>query len=527
MKINFEDAVSTIKPWEHYIICELLKQGKVPPVVPKRKQKIEFAGGWCYIKKPYTKTKALMLYDITSSYPNQIIAYNISPDTFIPYEQLPKDLQEKITPYLSNPEKEINNFENVIGNLNKIEKEITPLLEKYNYTMTPAGYVFSKDKIGFIPKIIKEMFTERVTLKKEMKKLGVELYNDKENIDLFQRHYNADLMQLTLKIALNSLYGAFGINYFQYYNIAFAISITRAAQLSIRGVISHLELKEFPVIYSDTDSCFIQIEHMINSNNDIVDEALKLEPILFGHINEFLERMTKMFNHTERRIYMEMEDIFEAGLFVVKKRYVCKIIYADGIRKNSYKYSRSFTTYSRFVRDKFKTALDILFTPDLNNYKLQEYLNKLKQEFYIAPKELISFDKSLKEMTEMVQIDFSKSIFKAIDLNIEEQTHKLIPVGTPIHRLASLKYNELIDNLKLPYVKIEAGDKIKFVYVKPNAYETKVIATNTKKYTNDIMQYFNIDYDLQWEKTMYASLEPLLMTLGLKGNLLHPHSSYL
>jgi len=106
----------------------------------------------------------------------------------------------------------------------------------------------------------------------------------------------------------------------------------------------------------------------------------------------------------------------------------------------------------------------------------------------------------------------------------------LFKSGAPIHVKGAILYNYLLEKNKLgnKYVKIQEGDKIRFLHLKqPNIYTSTAFSFMTKVPKElDIHKY--IDYDTQYEK---AFVEPIKFiaekinwsidtSYGTQGNLL-------
>jgi DNA polymerase elongation subunit (family B) len=166
--INFEDAQGTIKPAANLLMFYMYKKGLIPSILQNEHNRGNYPGG--FVKQPKKGEYFwVAVFDITSSYPNQIRSYNISLETLIPNEKLPDELK-KLKQRLLNKFNEINanpmEYEELLLDLDFVEKEITPLLKKYNVIMTPSLDFYTKDFYGIIPEMISDMFNERLKWKK-------------------------------------------------------------------------------------------------------------------------------------------------------------------------------------------------------------------------------------------------------------------------------------------------------------------------------------------------------------------------
>ena len=111
--------------------------------------------------------------------------------------------------------------------------------EKTEYGICGSGQMFSNAKQGFMPKIIEEMYDERVKIKKLMilskKELEAADKTNKQEIYRIERDIaRYENQQTAIKILLNSLYGALGNKYFRYFTMEIAEGITLSGQMIIR-----------------------------------------------------------------------------------------------------------------------------------------------------------------------------------------------------------------------------------------------------------------------------------------------------
>ncbi len=105
-------------------------------------------------------------------------------------------------------------------------------------------YWFCQKKRGFIPTIIEEIITRRTRIKQIMKEQKSPVLNARQN---------------SLKLMANSFYGYLGFAAARWYSLESARSITAYARYYIQKVISEAQAAGFEVLYSDTDSVFLQL----------------------------------------------------------------------------------------------------------------------------------------------------------------------------------------------------------------------------------------------------------------------------
>ena len=161
---------------------------------------------------------------------------------------------------------------------------------------------------------------------------------------------------MAAKILLNSAYGALGNQYFRYFDIRQAESITLSGQLSIRWIekrvneymnktLKNTEDKEY-VIASDTDSIYVVFSDLVSkvfgekdylAGNIPTDKVVsfldrvaqdKLEPF----INKSYEDLASYMNSYEQKMVMAREVIASKGLWTAKKRYILNVHDNEGVR---------------------------------------------------------------------------------------------------------------------------------------------------------------------------------------------------
>ena len=192
-----------------------------------------------------------------------------------------------------------------------------------------------------------------------------------------------------------------------------------------------------------------------------------------------------------------------------KKKYVYRAESSEGVVFKEPKFKvkglemvRSSTP--AFVRKKLKNALNVIF--DGTESEAQQYIAEARDEFMKLRYQEVSFPRSANNLSNYAS---SASIYE-----------KGNGVSTPIQVRGSLLYNHWLQkhNLVGKFPVINSGDKIKFVYLNtPNRIHEDVIAFPAD---GEIPSEFGIvekvNYDLQFEKTMLASMDIILKAIGWK-----------
>ena len=289
-KINFEDVLGTIKPWDSIIYNNLLESNIIIPPRGKKADKTrKFAGA--YVKDPITgKKKWVVSVDLNSLYPHLIMQYNIGTETRVPLYDLPEELRqwrENLFMYdfdaLGDPVIDGDRGrESWLERLTSMEVDLS-LAKKYDLSFAANGEFYTKEKPSFLNTIMDGLYKGRKIEKKKMLKYEQELVYMKKELDerskgkvvmggepiesefvdrggvqieskftfcetltddeLAKRIVETeneiarlDGLQMALKILLNSGYGALGNSASRYFEIAMAESITLSGQANIKYI---------------------------------------------------------------------------------------------------------------------------------------------------------------------------------------------------------------------------------------------------------------------------------------------------
>ncbi|MBI2445816.1 ribonuclease H-like domain-containing protein [Candidatus Micrarchaeota archaeon] len=155
--------------------------------------------------------------------------------------------------------------------------------------VSPMGHRFCKKRQGLIPAMLQEVLTTRFAIQKQMKAL------DQESAEYKQLYGK----QWALKILANSTYGVLLYPRFRWFRRECGESVTAYGRQYIQDTIAKAEADGFNVLYSDTDSIFLQYSG--NKKEGVVDFAKKVNAAL------------------PESMQLELEDFYPRGIFVSKK----------------------------------------------------------------------------------------------------------------------------------------------------------------------------------------------------------------
>jgi DNA polymerase elongation subunit (family B) len=212
------------------------------------------------------------------------------------------------------------------------------------WTLSANGTIFTYEKEGIIPGLLKRWYAERKEMQAKLKEC-IKAGNDIET-----EYW--DKRQLVKKINLNSLYGAIlnpGCRFFDK-------RIGQSTTLTGRQISKHMAAKineiitgEYDhvgraVIYGDTDSCYFSAYSTLRKDIDAGNIPWNKESVmaLYDQIGDevngtFVKFMEKAFHCPPSRgevIAAGREIVGTKGLFITKKRYAVLVYDTEGKRSD-------------------------------------------------------------------------------------------------------------------------------------------------------------------------------------------------
>jgi len=250
-------------------------------------------------------------------------------------------------------------------------------------------------------------------------------------------------------------------------------------------------------------------EQALEKNKDITDDDIvniinKFEQVVVNPLlNESTLANFKALNDKELLLELDRESIAASQIVSGKKRYALKLLDDEGVRLSHPKYKIVWLDIKRsstpsLMRKKLDDALRLLF--DGKNKDAVEFIKTFEKE-YKAKKYPIT---EISTPTGISDLDK----FEGGDLSV------------PIHVRTSILHNKIVKEMGLDNISpICSGDKIKWVYLKPNnKYGSNVIAYNDPDFMTITGLADKIDYAVMFEKTFMTALEKLIDAVGWKMN---------
>jgi len=351
--------------------------------------------------------------------------------------------------------------------------------------------------------------------------------------------------ELSIKLLINSVYGAYGSPYFIMHNVDIAEAITMQGQDIIKSADKYINLyfkeiwhtdtalheklgvqdvkkiEDEITVYNDTDSSYVTFEPVMRScgwSGDPKKFILSLYDLrLKTFLDQCFDRYAKRFN-TNNLQNFEMELISESAVFLAKKKYVLNPVWKDPgidiqsltkIKPKGVEIVQGSTP--PFVRTKLTDLVRYIFTHKkaLQYAEFVKILKDIKTEFKVQPIEQTSITKGISDYEKFIVND------KKTDQPFE------VRKGCPIHVRAAGMYNYTLNQnkkWKSKYEMIKAGDKVKYYYAEG---DDQVFAYHTDSYPYEFALKMNVD--IQFEKTIISPINRFLDALGhppIPGNLI-------
>lgn len=495
--VNYNDTFGTTGIWDTLIYRYLLKQNIIVPP-NKESFKTDYVGG--YVKEPQCGVHDWVAsFDVNSLYPNIIVQWNMSPETIMKGRA---DTRVNPDSILEGYKPEINENAGVCG----------------------SGQMFSNEKQGFMPKIIEEMYDERVAVKKMMisskKELEAVDNTNKQEVYRIERDISRyENQQTAIKILLNSLYGALGNKYFRYFTMEIAEGITLSGQMIIRWAekyvndylnkaLKNKEYKDY-VIAIDTDSVYANLGEIVKSTKltdkkeitDFLDKfcAEALEKVLSKSFDELATNL----NVHKKRISMKRESIADRAIWVAKKRYILNVLDNEGVRYAKPKLKimgieaiKSSTPST--CREAFEELFKVLISG--TEVETQAFIRSYRQKFETLPPEEKAFPRSVSSVKDYVDRD---TIYKK---------------GTPINSRAAILYNNMLKKFGLKtYSPIKDGEKIKYIHLYPNNPMKENVIAFIDVLPPEFKLHQFVDNDTQFEKAFLEPAKGIIEAIGWKA----------
>jgi len=234
------------------------------------------------------------------------------------------------------------------------------------------------------------------------------------------------------------------------------------------------------VAYCDTDSVYIHAESLLRHlypNFEEMDEKEKdevLEKLALQYqdiITKYYDTLAKeCFNVSEHRLEMKTEAVIRSAYFRSTRRYAQWITKQEGVEQDTLDIKGLEFKKANFpqVLGKFFGGILIDILKDAKKEEIDDRIRVFKKKILdgTIPLNTLGNPTAVKKLNK-----YTKA--KARPGEIFSQLEK----GAPASVKAAVAYNDLLRFWKLnkKYSYITQGDKIKWIYLEPNAYQIEAI----------------------------------------------------
>lgn len=516
-------------PYEDYMFSSRLIEGAIVThlhrkkvVVPNKSeegrlefQKLKESGEkgivGAFVKEPPAGLHEwIFSLDVQSLYPSLIMTLNISPES-----KMGKVLMWNAEKH---HRKEISSYSVRLGTEAPVQlnrEQFDRFIETTGYAIASNGVLYSTQKKGVIPTIIEEWFSLRKEYKKKQKD-AAKAGNAAEE-ELYDR------LQHVQKIFLNSIYGSLAMGIFRFYDLENAEAVTTSGQVVVKStdklVNAYFQkhgVGNNVVKYQDTDSAFIDASEIVKTETQEDQKLTKL----ISFAKEVEKYVNKQYGNLAKKFFFSNNN----KLFI-KGEKVCRTIFWDGVKKH-YAINKVYDLdKDRAVQstdddwmvivgfDCIKSSCPIAFATLMKTILMNISLRSEKEQ---TDNLVLKFDVESFPVNQVARNTSVKDMEKYH--LIDPDTLTSFAKKTPIHLKAAMVYNRLLDRLGLTtqFEKIKSGEKIKWVYLKPNPYDLEFIAFKDYNDPSEIVDFIHsyADKSMMFEKEAKTKIQQFYTALG-------------
>lgn len=318
------------------------------------------------------------------------------------------------------------------------------------------------------------------------------------------------VMQMGLKVFLNSAYGMLGNQYSRYYDVRIAEAITVSGQLSIQWIKKKLNdflneklhTEQDYILAGDTDSVYITLKEVVDQYG--IEDKHRIVSMLDKFCEQFIQpviensykELSEYMNSAKQKMNMSREVIASRGLWRKKKNYALDVYNSEGV---AYDEPKLKIMGLEAVRAS---------TPEVCRTAIKDSIKIILREDEVALQKFVSEFKAKFMKLDLLDIGSPRGIS---DIDKWNSVTDGFMSRTPIHVKGAITYNRLIieHGLEKQYRLISNGDKIKFLYLKPE----NPTFSNVISFPDILPPEFNldkyIDLVVQFEKTFKSPIDTL------------------
>lgn len=265
-------------------------------------------------------------------------------------------------------------------------------------------------------------------------------------------------------------------------------------------------------IYADTDSAYYsatQFFSPIDTEENKYEKTILLAKRFEQSVNNFYGILSKRaFNCDTHKFHIKGESVAKTGLWIAKKRYALNKVY--DLETNS-PASKLIVKGMDVVRSSFPKAFK-----DFTVQMITNILNRVEKSTIDA--DILEFQAQVRSLHyhDIARNTSANNITKydtTKDSGIAKFTKK-----TPIGVKSAISHNRLLKQFGIDtkYAPIVDGEKIKYVFVKPNKYKLNTVAFRGEDDAPEILKFIEdfVDPDAQFDNELSNKLDDFYSALG-------------
>ena len=479
-------------------------------------------------------------FDINSLYPSVIRSLNISPERVVGQFDTP-ETREKLRMLLGTGMKPSEAWGHFTGVTEyhylddetddmltlKIEgtedefsataKEWKARLRQNGWAVSANGTVLDLSEDGIVPFCLTKWYAQRKEWQGEKKarksaqdgKDGAELAKLKDE----ESYY--DMIQMVMKIFLNSTYGALLNRFCRFYDPRLGKSVTLTGRVitkhmcreASRCMTGNYDFDKRAVIYGDTDSSYCTLDWYMGHEGieKNVDNAVEIADGIGDKVNasfpKFMDQATLVGEKRGAIIEAGREVVGRKGLFKeVKKRYAIHVVDLEGFRTNKIKIMgmevrRSDTP--KVVQDFLEECIAAVIRDDKGYDEVYEMVQEFREQWRAVPAWKRGTPCRVSKLTiNSRKINAYEELREEGYVDIKKPTTHFSVVAANNTNLLMQQHDEHRWDI------IRDGDKIEVLYLRPNEYDIKSVAIKVgENYVPDWFQALPFD-DVRHEQKM-------------------------
>jgi DNA polymerase elongation subunit (family B) len=528
--VTFDKVFGSVAIIEQAVLRELHRQGKVyfDKNVDDREH---IAVPGAFVVEPHKGLyEWVASFDINSLYPSVIRALNISPECVIgqfkpiatdarleryyaqgmehteawaqftgtlEYHSIMDETDDMVTFVVEGVDDDEEDEDEGTGEAEIVAtgKQWKEQLRTCGWSLSANGTVFDLEREGIVPFCLTKWYAQRQEWQAEKKKRKAAIEAGAEGDELIklkseEKYY--DMIQLVMKIFLNSTYGALLNRFCRFYDPRLGKSVTLTGRLITKHMIKYsselmtgnYEFDRNALIYGDTDSVYCTLDWYMGQQKieKTVANAVKIADDLGVKINEsfptFMDENCMVGLKRGAVIQAGREAVARRGLFKdVKKRYALYMVDYEGYTPKPGKEMKIMgmevrrSDTPKFIQEFLTEAIEALVRENKSHEEIYEMVSDFRDVFQAmdpwrrgTPCRVSSLTSGAKKIRNYEQARAEGDVDTK-----KPKPHFSVTAANNTNILME-HYNEHRWDI------IRDGDKIEVLYLRPNELEVKSVA---------------------------------------------------